>query len=166
MFGAVPRVGPTTPGLRNPPAQPETNAARNNAALTAIQVRRRRGAATENIRNATSMRRVSAMARSGAKLCGRSHGTGITTECEGAVVVTVVVTVTGALSVNEFDDGVQVLAGMTLLQETVTEPLNPPAGATDSANIADWPAETVAEVEPPGGTEMMTSVPSPDRVTA
>ena len=106
------------------------------------------------------------MARSGAKLRGKSHGTGRTAERDGAVVVTVVVTVIGAFSVNEPGDEAQVPAGIALLQETVTTPLNPPAGAIDSGNVADCPALIVAEVEPPGGTEMMMSVPSPDSVTA
>jgi hypothetical protein len=70
------------------------------------------------------------------------------------------------LSVSELGDDEQVLAGIALMQETVTGPLNPPEGESDSANVAVCPAETVAEVEPPGGTEMMMSVPSPDRVTA
>jgi len=85
-------------------------------------------------------------------------------ECDGAVVVTVIVSMTGALSVNELDDGEQVPAGIVPLQETVTVSLNPPEGESDSGNVADCPAETVADVEPPGGTEMTTSVPSPDRV--
>ena len=97
---------------------------------------------------------------------GKSHGTGRTAERDGAVVVTVVVTVIGAFSVNEPGDEAQVPAGIALLQETVTTPLNPPAGAIDSVNVADCPAAMVAEVEPPGGTEMMMSVPSPDSVTA
>jgi hypothetical protein len=106
------------------------------------------------------------MVLSGAKLRGESRGIGRTVECDGAIVVTVVVTVTGASSVNELGDDEQVLAGIALLQETVTGPLNPPEGASNSGNVADCPAETLAEVEPPEGTEIVTSVPSPDRVTA
>ena len=106
------------------------------------------------------------MARSGTKLRGESGGTRSTVECDGAVVVTVVVTVTGASSVKEAGADEQVPAGMELLQVTVTGPLNPPEGANDNAKLADCPAETVAEVEPPGGTEMVMSVPSPDKVTA
>jgi hypothetical protein len=119
----------------------------NNAAFTAIQERRRRGAATEKISNATNMRSVSVMARSGAKLCGKSQGTGRTAEFEGAVVVTVAVIVTGALSVNELGEGVHVLAGMALLQETVTEPLNPPEGATNNANVAERDLELAPEIQ-------------------
>ncbi len=106
------------------------------------------------------------MTRSGAKLRGESRGTGRIVECDGAVVVTVIVTMTGALSVNELGDAEQVPAGIAPLQETVTASLNPPEGENDNGNVADCPAETVAEVEPPGGTEMMMSVPWPDRVTA
>jgi len=106
------------------------------------------------------------MTRSGAKLGGESGGIRRTVACDGAVVVTVVVTVTGALSVKEAGEEVQVPAGMELLQVTVTGPLNPPDGANDNWKVAACPAETVAEVEPPGGTEMVMSVPSPDRVTA
>src|SRR5713101_9555266 len=142
------------------------NAKMNKPAVTTIQERRRRGAAMENSRNAISSRSICIMARSGAKLRGENRGTGRMVECDGAVVVTVVVTMTAALSVNELGDDEQVLAGIVLLQETVTEPLNPPAGASDSGNVAGCPALTVAEVEPPGGTEMMMSVPWPDRVTA
>src|SRR6266849_8582541 len=119
----------------------------------------------KNTRNATSSSRICVMARSGSKLRGESRGTGRTMERDGAVVVTVVVTMTAALSVNELGDDEQVLAGIVLLQETVTEPLNPPEGESDNGNVADCPAETVAEVEPPGGTEMVKSVPSPDSVT-
>ena len=106
------------------------------------------------------------MALGRAKLRGESRGTGRTVECDGAIVVTVVVTMTGASSVNELGDDEHVLAGIALMQETVTGPLNPPAGAIDSRNVAGCPAGTVAEVEPPGETEMVMSVPSPDRVTA
>ena len=165
VFEGVPAVGPTTPGLRYPPAQPDAKATRNNPAVTVSQVRRRRRAATKNTTNATN-RRSRVMARSGAKLRGKSHGTGRTAERDGAVVVTVVVMVIGAFSVNEPGDEAQVPAGIALLQETVTTPLNPPAGAIDSGNVADCPALIVAEVGPPGGTEMMMSVPSPDSVTA
>ena len=106
------------------------------------------------------------MAQSGAKLRGESRGTGRSVECEGAVVVTVVVTVTGASSVKEAGVDEQLPAGIALLQVTVTGPLNPREGASDSGKVAGCPAETVAEVEPPGGTEMVMSVPPPDRVTA
>jgi len=142
------------------------NAKINKPAVTTIQERRRRGAAMENSRNAISSRSICIMARSGAKLRGENRGTGRMVECDGAVVVTVIVTLTGALSVNELGDDEQVLAGIVLLQETVTVSLNPPEGESDNGNVADCPAETVAEVEPPGGTEMVKSVPSPDRVTA
>jgi hypothetical protein len=118
----------------------------------------------KNARNATWNRRICVMARSGAKLRGESRGTDRTVACDGAVVVTVVVTVTGASSENELGADEQVLAGIALLQETVTGPLNPPEGVSDSENVAVCPAETVAEVEPPG-TEMTMSVPWPDRVT-
>ena len=142
------------------------NAKINKLAVTTIQERRRRRAAMENSRNATSSRSICIMTRSGAKLRGESRGTGRIVECDGAVVVTVIVTMTGALSVNELDDGEQVPAGIVPLQETVTVSLNPPEGESESGNVADCPAETATEVEPPGGTEMTTSVPFPDRVTA
>src|SRR5436309_300939 len=87
VFEGVPAVGPTTPGLRYPPAQPDAKATRNNPAVTVSQVRRRRRAATKNTRNATRGRRISVTARSGAKLRGKSHGTGRTAERDGAVVV-------------------------------------------------------------------------------
>lgn len=162
----MPRVGPTTPGLPDPPAQPDTNAAKNKLAVAAIQARRRRGVATTNTTNATSSRRVCTVARSRGKSRGESRGTRRTVECDGAVVVTVVVTVTGASSVKEAGADEQLPAGIELLQVTVTEPLNPPDGVKVSGKLAACPAAIVAEVEPPGGTEMVMSVPSPDRVTA
>src|SRR6266851_1778712 len=164
VFGGVPAVCPTTPGLLDPPAQPAANAARNKPAVTVIQARRGRRAARKNTIIAASSKRFCVIARSGAKLRGESHGIGRAVERDGAVVVTVVVTVIGALSVNEFGDDEQVPAGIALMQETVTVSLNPPEGASDNGNVADCPAERVAEVEPPGGTEMMMSVPFPDRV--
>src|SRR5260370_641415 len=86
--------------------------------------------------------------------------------CDGAVVVTVVVTVTVALSVNELGDDVQVPAGIALTHETVTGPLNPPEGANISGKVAGCPAATMAEVEPPGGVVIMISAPLPERVMA
>ena len=140
------------------------NAKMNKPAVTTIHERWRRTAAMENSRNATSNKSICKMVRNGARLRGERPGTGKMVECDGAVVVTVMVSMTGALSVNVLDDGEQVPAGIVPLQETVTVSLNPPEGESDSGNVADCPAETVAEVEPPGGTEMTTSVPSPDRV--
>src|SRR6266851_3920688 len=166
VFGGVPAVCPTTPGLLDPPAQPAANAARNKPAVTVIQARRRRRAARKNTIIAASSKRLCVIARSGAKLRGESHGIGRAVERDGAVVVTVVVTVIGALSVNELGDDEQVPAGIALMHETVTGSLNPPAGERDSGNVADCPALTVAEVEPPGGTEIIMSVPWPDRVMA
>jgi len=166
VFEGVPTVGPTIPGFVDPPAQPDMNAKINKPAITTIHERRRRRAATENSKNATSNRSICKMARNGARLRGESPGTGKMVECDGAVVVTVIVTMTGALSVNVPGDAEQVPAGIVPLQETVTVSLNPPEGESESGNAADCPAETVAEVEPPGATEMMTSVPSPDRVMA
>jgi hypothetical protein len=84
---------------------------------------------------------------------------------DGLLVATVVVTVAGALSVIGLGDEVQVPAGIVPVQETVTVPLKPPAGVKVSVNVAEFPAETVAEVEPPEATEMVMSVPSPERVT-
>src|SRR5260370_14454780 len=86
--------------------------------------------------------------------------------CDGAVGVTVVVTVTVALSVNERGDDVQVPAGIALTHETVTGPLNPPEGANISGKVAGCPAATMAEVEPPGGVVIMISAPLPERVMA
>src|SRR5260370_31398319 len=85
---------------------------------------------------------------------------------DGAVVVTVVVTVTVALSVNELGDDVEVPAGIALTHETVTGPLNPPEGANISGKVAGCPAATMAEVEPPGGVVIMISAPLPERVMA
>jgi hypothetical protein len=164
VFEGVPTVGPTTPGFVDPPAQPDMNAKINKLAVTKIHERRRRRAAMEKSRNAASSRSNCKMARSGARLRGERPGTGKMVECDGAVVVTIIVSMTGALSVNELEDGEQVPAGIVPLQETVTVSLNPPEGESKSGNVAGCPAEIVAEVEPPGGTEMMTSVPSPDRV--
>jgi len=120
----------------------------------------------ETSKNATSNRNNCVMTRSGAKLRGERPGTGKMMECDGAVVVTVIVTMAGALSVNELGDGEHMPAGIVPLQETVTVSLNPPEGESDNGKVADCPAETLAEVEPPGGTEMMMSVPFPDRVMA
>jgi len=142
------------------------NAKINNPAITTIHERRRRRAAMQNSKNATSNRSNCAMTRSGAKLRGERPGTGKMMECDDAVVVTVIVTMTGALTVNELGDAEQVPAGIVPLQETVTASLNPPEGESDNGKVADCPAETLAAVEPPGGTEMMMSVPFPERVMA
>src|SRR5260370_42116997 len=75
------------------------------------------------------------------------------------------VTVTGASSVNELGDGVQEPAGIALMHDTVTEPLNPPEGVNISGNVAGCPAATMAEVEPPGGVVIEISMPLPERVT-
>src|SRR5260370_41534066 len=75
------------------------------------------------------------------------------------------VTVTGASSVNELGDGVQEPAGIALMHDTVTEPLNPPEGVNISGNVAGCPAATMAEVEPPGGVVMEISMPLPERGT-
>jgi hypothetical protein len=162
----VPTVGPTTPGFVDPPAQPEMNAKINNPAVTTIHERRRFRAAMENSRNVTSNKSNCMMERSGVRLRGERPGTGKLVECDGAVVVTVIVTMTGALSVNVPGEAEQVPAGIVPLQETVTGPLKPPAGESVNGNVADCPADTLAEVEPPGGAEMTMSVPFPDRVTA
>jgi hypothetical protein len=162
----VPTVGPTIPGFLDPPAQPDMNAKINNPAVTTTHERRRRRAAMENSKNATSNRNNCVMTRNGAKLRGERPGTGKMMECDGAVVVTVIVTMAGALSVNELGDGEHMPAGIVPLQETVTVSLNPPEGESDNGKVADCPAETLAEVEPPGGTEMTMSVPFPDRVMA
>ncbi len=50
-------------------------------------------------------------------------------------------------------------AGDRDIQTAVVEHESGPAGANERENVAGCPAETVAEVEPPGGTEMMMSVP-------
>ena len=76
------------------------------------------------------------------------------------------VTVTCAFNMSEAGLGEHVPAGIDPTQETVTGPLKPPTGASDNGNVADCPAEIVAEVELPDGIDMMMSVPSPDRVTA
>src|SRR5260370_9376408 len=97
VFGGVPAVCPTTPGLLDPPAQPATNAARNKQAVTVIQARRRRRAARNNTTTTTSSKRFCVIARSGAKLRGESHGIGRAVERDGAVVVTVAGSGIGAL---------------------------------------------------------------------
>ena len=82
----------------------------------------------------------------------------------GCVVVTMVVTVTGASSTKELGDGVHMLAGIASAQETVTAPVKPPAGANESWNVAGCPAGTLAVVELPGAGVMVMSVPLPESV--
>jgi len=162
----VPGVGPTRPGLPEPPAQPDkpvVSAKRNTQAAAKAQARRRTRIDIAKAKISASAKSVWMKTRSRSNLPGYQTGVSIK-PFDAAVVVTVVMTVTGASRLKDAGEGVQLDAGMGLLQETVTTPLNPPEGARDRGNVADWPAETVAEEEAPGGTEMMMSVPSPERV--
>lgn len=165
MPDGVPGVGPATPGLPEPLAQPDNpvvSAKRSTQAAAKAQARRRRRVDIAKVNKSASARSAWKKTRSRSNL-GKCQ-TGGRSKALDAVVVKVVVTITGAFRLKDAGEGVQLDAGIGLLHVMVTLPLKPPEGARDNVNVAGWPAETVAEEEPPGGTEMMISVPSPDRV--
>jgi len=81
-----------------------------------------------------------------------------------AVVVTVMLNGTedAPLTFTEETEGVQIASAGAPLQEMLTEPLKPLRGFTCRLKMADCPADTVAEVDPPLTTLAEKSVPVPE----
>lgn len=155
----MPAVCPTVPGELDPPAQPETYITSSIETAAAIQTRRRRTTAKLMNSKAASSDRSCGKILSRKLSSGIVRGPGTVPAFDGAVVVTVVVTVVGVFSGNELGVVEQDPVGGAPLQETVTAPLNPPDGERIIVNVAACPAATVAEVDAPGAVVIVKSVP-------
>src|SRR5262249_29120491 len=137
----VPAECPTTPGLPEPPAQPEKPADKATSRIAEAaraQARRRNRLAKANTQNRPTAKSNCSRARTGSNVPGRPKEPGGTNVAEdGAVVVTVAVTVTTEFNGNGDDgDTLQEPAGIVPVQVAETMSLRPPAGDTESGKLA------------------------------